>query len=112
MLNSNFNKPIDGCTIAGPLSVKFSDIYRNEAKQEVVKPTNLRFSKRFVDDITNKREKNQTDLLIENFFNHHPNIKYITEKMAQKFLSDKINYDNQIQTKVHRNDGKLLVNWT
>ena len=31
--NNRFLKQVDGCTIGGPLSVTFSDIYRNLFKQ-------------------------------------------------------------------------------
>ena len=110
MLNSNFYKQIDGCTMGGPLSVIFSDIYMTKTEEEVVKPTNPSFYKRFVDDIISKKKKDQPDLLFENLNNHHPNIKYTIETMPQKFLDTKIIYeDNQIKTKVHRNERKLPV---
>ena len=81
--------------------------------EEVVKPTNPSFYKRFVDDIISKKKKDQPDLLFENLNNHHPNIKYTIETMPQKFLDTKIIYeDNQIKTKVHRNERKLPVHWT
>ena len=47
ILNSNFSKQIDSCTMGGPLSVIFSDICMT--KIEVVKLTNLKFHKRFGD---------------------------------------------------------------
>ena len=113
MLNANFYKQIDGCTIGGPLSVIFSDIYMTKMKEEVAKPTNPSFYKRFVDDIISKKKKDQPDLLFENLNNHHPNIKYTIETMPQKILDKKIIYeDYQIKTKVHRNKRKLPVNWT
>ena len=113
MLNSNFYKQIDGCIMVGPLSVIFSDIYMTKTEEEVVKPTNPSFYKRFVDDIISKKKKDQPDLLFENLNNHHPNIKYTIETMPQEFLDTKIIYeDNQIKTKVHRNERKLPVHWT
>ena len=113
MLNSNFYKQIDCCTMGGPLSVIFSDIYMTKTEEEVVKPTNPSFYTRFVDDIISKKKKDQPGLLFENLNNHHPNIKYTTETMPQKFLDTKIIYeDNQIKTKVHRNERKLPVHWT
>ena len=82
-------------------------------EEEVVKPTSRMFYKRFVDDIINKKKKDQPDLLFENLNNHHPNIKYTIEIMPQKFLETKIIYeDNQIKTNVHRNERKLPVHWT
>ena len=57
-----------------------------------------RFSKRFVDDIISKKKKDQPDLQFEKLNNHHPNIKYTTETMPQKFFDTNIIYeDNQIK---------------
>ena len=64
MLNSNFYKQIDGCTMSGPLSIIFSDIYMTKTEEEVVKLTNPNFYKRFVDDIISKREKRSTQLTV------------------------------------------------
>ena len=36
MLKSNFYKQIDGCTMGGPLSVIFSDIYMTKTEEEVL----------------------------------------------------------------------------
>ena len=55
MLNSNLYKQIDGCTMGGPLSVTFSDIYMTKT-EEVVKPTNSSFYKRYVDDRISKKK--------------------------------------------------------
>ena len=63
--------------------------------------------------LISKKKKDQFDLLFENLNNHHPNIKHITETMPQKFLDTKIIYkDNQIKTKVNRNQKNLSVHWT
>ena len=80
MLNSNLYKQIDGCTMGGPLSVTLSDIYMTKT-EEVVKPTNSSFYKRYVDDRISKKKKDQPDLLFENLNNHHLNIKYTIETM-------------------------------
>ena len=64
MLNSNFYKQIDGCTMSGPLSIIFSDIYMTKTEEEVVKLTNRNFYKRFVDDIISKKEKRSTQLTV------------------------------------------------
>ena len=61
-------------------------------------------------DIISKKKKDQPGLLFENLNNHHPNIKDTIEIMAQKFIDTKIIYeDNQIKTKVHRNERKHPV---
>ena len=113
MLNSNFYKQTDGCTMGGTLSVIFSHIYMTKTEEDVAKPTNQSFYKRFVDEIISKKKKDQPDLLFENLNNHHPNINYTIEKMLQKFLDANIIYeDNEIKTKVQRNERKLCVHWT
>ena len=65
--------------MGGSLSVIFSEIYMTKTEQEVVKLTNPRFNKRFVDNIISEKKKDQPDLLFENLNNHHPNIKYTIE---------------------------------
>ena len=40
-----------------PLSVMFSDIYMTKTNEEVVKPRNPKFYRRFVDDIISKKKK-------------------------------------------------------
>ena len=107
MLNSNFYKQIDGCTMGGPLSVIFPDIYMTKTEEEVVKPTNPSFYKRFVDAIISKKKKDQPDLLFENLNNYHHYIKYTIETMPQEIFDE----DNQIKTKVHRNERNLPVHW-
>ena len=80
--------------------------------EEVFKPTNPKFYKRFVDDIINKNKKDQPDLLFDNLNDHHPNVKYTIETMPQKFPDTKLIYeDNQIKTKVHKNERKPVY-WT
>ena len=59
---SDFYKQTDGCTMGGPLSFIFSDIYMTKAEREVVNPSKPKFYKRFVDDIINKRNINQPDI--------------------------------------------------
>ena len=103
MLNLNFYKQINGCTMCGPLSVIFSNIYIARTKHEIFKTTNPRFYKRFANGIISKK-KDQPDLLFENSNNNHLNIKNNTETMPQKFLDTNIIYEgNQIKTKVYRN---------
>ena len=98
--------------MGGPLSIIFPDIYKTKTEEEVIKPTNPKFYKRFVDDIISKKKNDQPDLLFENLNNHHTNIKYTIKTMPQRFLDTKIiDEDNQIKTKVHSNERKLPVHW-
>ena len=78
---------IDGCIVAGPLFVIFSDIYMTKTEDKVVKLTNPRFYKRFVDDIISKKKKDQPDLLIENLNNQSSDTKYTIGTMPQEFLT-------------------------
>ena len=58
-------------------------------------------------------KKDQPGLLFEDLNNHHPNIKLTLETMSQKFLDTKNTYgNNQIKTKVHRNEKKPPVHLT
>ena len=59
-------------------------------ENEVVKPMNPSFYKRFVDDIDSIRNKFQQDVLFEVLNNFHPNIKLTIEVNNEKFLDTKI----------------------
>ena len=73
----------------------------------------LQESYEFIHDIISKKKNDQPDLLFENLNNNNTNIKYTIESMPQKFLDTKIIYENnQIKTKLHRNESKLPVHWT
>ena len=48
-------KQVDGCTMGGPLSVTFSDIYMVKMENDVVIPSKPIFYRRFVDDIYSRR---------------------------------------------------------
>ena len=63
MLNSKFCEQVDGCSMGGPLFVIFSDIYMTKTERNVVEATKPQFYKGFVDDIINKRYKDQPDNL-------------------------------------------------
>ena len=49
--NSRFLKQVDGCTIGGPLSVTFCDIYMVKMENDFVIPSKPIFYHRFADDI-------------------------------------------------------------
>ena len=80
---------------------------------EVVNPSKPKFNKRFVDDIINRRNKNEPDDLFKKLNNNHPNMKYIVEVKPKISLDTKIVYSNDvITTEVKRNDRKLPVHWS
>ena len=53
-INSRFLKQVDGCTMGGPLSVTFSDIYMVKIENNVVIPSKPIFYRRLVDYIRMK----------------------------------------------------------
>ena len=90
-----FYKQIDGCAMGGPLLVILADIHMVRTENEVVKPMNPSFYKRFVDDVYNKRNKSQQDALFEALNNFHPNKKLTIEVNPVKFLDTKIILNNE-----------------
>ena len=80
---------------------------------EVVNPSKPKFYKRFVDDVINRRNKNQPDYLLQKLNSNNPNMKYIVEVKPEIFLDTKIVYSNDvITTEVKRNERKLPVHWS
>ena len=111
--NQNFYKQIDGCAMGGPLSVILADIHMVRTENEVVKPLNPPFYKRFVDDIYSRRNKSQQDVLFEALNNFHPNIKLTIEVNPEKCLDTKILLNNEgvVTTQVYRKENKKAVPW-
>ena len=72
--------------MGGPLSVILADIHMVRTENEVVKPMNPPFYKRFVDDIYSRRNKSQQDVLFEDLNNFHPNIKLAIDVNPERFL--------------------------
>ena len=102
-----------GCTMGGPLSVTFSNIYLTKLEKDVVRPKNPIFYKRFVDDVINRRSKNEPDLLFNDINGYHPNIKFTVEKNPDKFLDTHIHIiDRKATTSVHRKTNKLPTHWS
>ena len=113
MFTSSFYKQIDGCKMGWPLSVIYSDIYMTKTQCEVVNPSKPKFYKRFMDDIVNRKNKNEPDDLFQKLNKNHPNMKYTVEVKPEIFLDTKIVYSNDvITTEVKRNDRKLPVHWS
>ena len=84
-----------------------------KTEREVVSPSKPKFHKCFVDDIINRRNKNQPADLFQNFKSNDPNMKYTVEVKPEIFLDTKIVYSNDvITTEVKRNDRKLPVHWS
>ena len=114
--NQRFYKQIDGCAMGGPLSVILADIHMVRTENELVKPMNPPFYKRFVDDIYSKRNKSQKDVLFEALNNFHPNIKLTIEVNPVKFLDTKIILNNEgagipKPPQVYWEENKKVVPW-
>ena len=59
----------------GPLSGVFSNIYMTKTERKVVQPTKPHVYKRFVDDVINKRYKDQPGNLFQAPNSNYPKIK-------------------------------------
>ena len=90
MFQNQFYKQIDGCTMGGPLSVIFSDIFMTKLEDDVVRPLKSIFNKRFVDDTFNRRQKNNPDHLFNVINEYHKKIKYTIEQNPTNFLDTKL----------------------
>ena len=87
--NNRFLKQVDGCTMGGPLSVTFSDIYMVKMENDVVIPSKPIFYHRFVDDIYSRRKLGD-NVLFDRLNSYHPNIKLTIEVNPSKFLGTKL----------------------
>jgi len=73
--------------MCGPLSVVFTGCFMNKMEQEIVKPANPRFYKRYVDDAYCRRyKKNETDTMFQSLNSFHPNINLIIEENPKMAL--------------------------
>ena len=112
MFNERFYQQTDGCTMGGPLSVVFSNIFMTKMEKDIVIPLKPKFYRRFVDDSINRRNKNEPDELFEKLNAYHKNIKFTIEIAPTKFLDTKLEYDSStITTSVYRSEKKLPVHW-
>ena len=82
--NSRFLKQVNGCTLGGPLSVTFSNIYMGKMENDVVI-----FYQRFLDDIYS-RWKLGDNVLFDRLNNYHRNIKLTKEVNPSTFLDTKL----------------------
>ena len=107
-----FYKQVDGCAMGGPLSVTLSDIYMAQTEDDIVEKYQPMFYKSYIDDIINRRKKNQVDLLFNDLNNYHPNINLILELNPKRFLDTNLEFENGILiTSVHRKETKLPTPW-
>ena len=97
--------------MGGPLSVILADIHMVRTENELVKPMNRPFYKRFVDNIYSRRNKFQQDVLFEALNNFRP--KLTTEVNPGKFLDTKIILKNEgvLATQVYEKENKKMIHW-
>ena len=74
-VNDCLYKQTDGVAMGGPLSVVFTGCFLNKMENEIVKPLNPKFYRRYVDDTFVRRKKSDHDVLFERLNNFHPNIR-------------------------------------
>ena len=107
-----FYKQVDGCAIGGPLFVTLSDIYMDQTEDDIVEKYQPTFYKSYIDDIINRRKKNQVDLLFNDLNNYHPNINLTLELNPKRLLDTNLEFENGILiTSVHRKETKLPTPW-
>ena len=110
--NNRFLKQVDGCTMGGPLSVTFSDIYMVKMENDVVIPSKPIFYRRFVDDIYSRRKLGD-NVLFDRLNSYHPNIKLTIEVNPRKFLDTKLtNINGTYKFNVYWKNTKLPSPWT
>ena len=110
-INEKLVKQIDGCSMGSPLSVDLSGIFMTKLEKEVVYPTNPILFRRYVDDIFNRKKKNEDDTLLPKLNAYHPKIQFTVEKNLEKFLDTKLRLENDTYiTSVNRNK-KLPMHW-
>ena len=111
--NVKFYKQVDGCTMGGPLSVTFSDIYMIKMENDIVTPMKPIFYRRFVDEFTTEERKGENDMLFDRLNSYHPKIKLTLELNPSKFLDTKLICQNGFYvTRVNRKKTKLPIPWS
>ena len=96
IFQSQFYKKSDDCTMGGPLSVTFFNIYLTKLEKDQVKSLKPKFYRRFVDDVVRRRLKNTHDSLFEKLNNYHEKINFTVKINAKKFLDTRILLENDI----------------
>ena len=102
---------MDGCTMGGPLSVTFSDIYMVKMENDVVIPSKPIFYRRFVDDIYSRRKLGD-NVLFDRLNSYHPNIKLTIEVNPSTFLDTKFtNINGNYKFNIYQKNTKLPSLW-
>ena len=82
-------------------------------ENEKVRPVKPLFYRRFVDDVINRRKKNEPDLLFQSINDYHTKLRFTLEVKPEKFLDTKIvSNGGMISTLVYRKENKLTSHWS
>lgn len=65
--------------MGGPLSVIMADIFTTKMENDIVKPKNPSFYKRYVDDIINRRKIGNEDNFLKLWNAYHPKVNFTVE---------------------------------
>ena len=81
---------------------------------ETVRPLKPLFYSRYVEDIYNRRKKDEFDKVFHALNNYHENVKLTIEINPSKFLDTQlINIEGKyIITKVYRKESKIPIHWS
>ena len=77
--NNKFYRQADGCAMGGPLSVIMADIFMVKMENDIVKPMNPLFYKRYLDDIIYRRKIENEDRFLKSLNSYHPKAKKSTQ---------------------------------
>ena len=84
------------------------NIFLTKSENNVVKPVEPSFYKRFVDDVISRRKIDESDNLLNISINYHPNINFTFERNPSKFLDAKAIIENgKAVAIVYRKRNKL-----
>ena len=109
--NSRFLKQVNVCTMGGPQSVTFRDIYLVKMEKDVVIPSKPIFCRRFADDMYSRR-KLRDNVLFDRLNSYYANIKFTIEVNPSKFLDTKLTTINDTyKFNVYRKNTKLASPW-
>ena len=81
-------------------------------EKEVVYPESPILYRRFVDDVFNRKKKNEEDTLLPKLNSYHHKTKFTVEVKLEKFLDTKMKLINgKYETKVYHN-RKMPMHWS
>ena len=81
--------------MGGPLSAMMADIFMVKMENDIVKPMNPLFYKRYVDDIIYRRKIENEDRFLKSLNSYHPKFNFTVEVNPAKFLVGSCHYRSQ-----------------